>query len=68
VPADRLETLRRAFDAMTKDPEFVAEAEKIKLSLGPMTGEEVQKLVKEVSDLSPELVEKVRAVYTMPKN
>jgi tripartite-type tricarboxylate transporter receptor subunit TctC len=67
VPADRLETLRRAFDAMTKDPEFIAEAEKIKLSLGPMTGEELQKLVKEVSDLPAELVEKVRAVYTMPK-
>src|SRR5215210_1672518 len=67
VPSDRLETLRRAFDAMTKDPEFITEAEKIKLSLGPMTGEELQKLVKEVSDLPAELVEKVSTVYTMPK-
>jgi hypothetical protein len=38
-----------------KDPEFLAEAE------------ELQKLVAEVSGLTPELVEKVRAAYEMKK-
>ena len=28
VPADRLDALRRAFDATMKDPQFLAEAEK----------------------------------------
>jgi tripartite-type tricarboxylate transporter receptor subunit TctC len=66
VPADRLEALRRAFDATMRDPEFLAEAERIRLTVGPMTGEDVQKLAAEVTDLSPELIEKVRAAFAMP--
>ena len=41
--------LRRAFDATMKDPAFLAEAEKTKIDLDPLTGEEVQKLVEQVS-------------------
>jgi tripartite-type tricarboxylate transporter receptor subunit TctC len=66
VPADRLEALRRAFDATMKDPDFLAEAERFRLTVGPMTGEEVQKMVAEVTDLPPALVEKVRAAFVMP--
>jgi tripartite-type tricarboxylate transporter receptor subunit TctC len=63
VPADRVTALRRAFDAMTKDPEFIEDAKKLKLTLGPITGEELQKHVQSVADLSPALLEKVKAVY-----
>jgi tripartite-type tricarboxylate transporter receptor subunit TctC len=63
APADRVTALRRAFDAMTKDPEYVADAQRLKLTLGPITGEELQKLVGEVSNLSSALLEKVKAVY-----
>jgi tripartite-type tricarboxylate transporter receptor subunit TctC len=66
VPADRLEALRRAFDATMKDPDFLADAKKLRLTVGPMTGEEVQKLVAEVTDLSPALTEKVREAFEMP--
>src|SRR5215218_749835 len=68
VPAERVSELRRGFDAMTKDPEFLSEAEKSKLSVNPITGEELQKLVADVSNLPPDLVEKVRAVYAPPKH
>jgi tripartite-type tricarboxylate transporter receptor subunit TctC len=64
VPADRLNALRRAFDATVKDPEFLADAQKTTLTVNPMTGEDLQKLVAQVSDLSPELLEKVRVAYT----
>jgi tripartite-type tricarboxylate transporter receptor subunit TctC len=67
APGDRVAALRRAFDATMKDPEFVADAQKIKLTLGPLAGEELQKLVGQVSDLPPALLEKVRAAYTVPK-
>jgi tripartite-type tricarboxylate transporter receptor subunit TctC len=67
APADRVAALRRAFDATMKDPEFIADAQKIKLTLGPLAGEELQKLVGQVSDLPPALLEKVRAAYTVPK-
>jgi len=40
---ERAATLRKAFDAMVKDPEFLAEANKIGLSIEPMSGELVQK-------------------------
>jgi tripartite-type tricarboxylate transporter receptor subunit TctC len=44
VPRERVEALRRAFDATMKDPEFLAEAEKSQTDISPMTGEEAQKI------------------------
>jgi tripartite-type tricarboxylate transporter receptor subunit TctC len=41
---ERTKVLRDAFNSMVKDKTFVAEANKIGLSIEPMTGEEVQKL------------------------
>jgi tripartite-type tricarboxylate transporter receptor subunit TctC len=67
VPVDRVQALRRAFDATMKDPEFIADAEKSKLTIGPLAGEELQKLVGEVANLSPALLEKVKAAFAMPK-
>jgi tripartite-type tricarboxylate transporter receptor subunit TctC len=67
VPADRLAALRRAFDATMQDPELRADVEKTGLALNPLTGEELQKLVADVSNLSPALLEKVRAAYTVPR-
>jgi tripartite-type tricarboxylate transporter receptor subunit TctC len=63
VPAERVTALRRAFDAMTKDPEFIAEAKKMKLTLGPITGEQLQKLVGDVAALQGDLLAKVKASY-----
>jgi tripartite-type tricarboxylate transporter receptor subunit TctC len=63
TPADRIQALRRAFDAMVKDPEFIAELQAAKVELGPLSGEELQKLVAEVANVSPEAVERIRAVY-----
>ncbi len=68
VPADRLRALRRAFDATMKDPAFLAEVERTRLSVNPVTGEDLQKLVAEVSNLPADLLEKVRAVYATKAN
>lgn len=46
VPADRVKTLRDAFMATMKDPEFMADAKRSKLDLDPKSGEEVEKIVK----------------------
>jgi tripartite-type tricarboxylate transporter receptor subunit TctC len=46
VPADRVKILQKAFmDTMT-DPEFQAEAEKSKIEVNPISGEEVNETVK----------------------
>jgi tripartite-type tricarboxylate transporter receptor subunit TctC len=68
APADRVQALRRAFDATMRDQEFLADAAKINLTVGPITGEELQKLVSEVSDLPPELLPKIRAAYGTKTN
>ncbi len=44
-PADRVKALRDAFNAMVKDPEFLADIEKINVELDPLPGEALQTLV-----------------------
>jgi tripartite-type tricarboxylate transporter receptor subunit TctC len=63
TPKDRVEALRRAFDATMKDPEFLAEAQRTQLTIGPLPGAELQKLVAEVAGMPPDILEKVRAAY-----
>ena len=49
VPAERVTALRRAFDATMRDPAFVADAARLQLEIDPMTGEEVQALVAQLT-------------------
>ena len=56
VPAERLAILRRAFMDTMQDKAFLAEADKIKLEITPVTGEAVQKLVAEIYATPPEIV------------
>jgi tripartite-type tricarboxylate transporter receptor subunit TctC len=65
VPKERVDALRRAFDVTMKDPEFLAEAEKTGLTVNPLSGGELQKLVTEVAAIKPEILEKVREAYVV---
>jgi tripartite-type tricarboxylate transporter receptor subunit TctC len=60
VPPARLSLLRAAFRKMVADPEFRAEAEQLRLPLAPKPGEEMQKVVADSLDISPEALAKVR--------
>lgn len=53
TPEDRVKALRDAFMATAKDAAFLAEAEKAKIGVEPVSGEEVQKLVAEVFKTPP---------------
>jgi tripartite-type tricarboxylate transporter receptor subunit TctC len=66
VPAERVEALRRAFDATMKDDAFVAEATKIGFALDPLTGEQVQALVAELANTPPDVVARVRTALDQP--
>jgi tripartite-type tricarboxylate transporter receptor subunit TctC len=46
VPADRVNILRQAFDETLKDPAFIAEAAKLQLEIDPLTGAEIETLLK----------------------
>jgi len=48
VPADRVAALRNAFQQMLKDPEFLAETQKLRLDVHPMDGPTMEKLLKEI--------------------
>ncbi len=61
VPAARVEALRRAFDATMKDPTYLAEAEKLKVDVDPLSGEQVAALVEQVSRTPADIVARVRA-------
>lgn len=65
IPRDRLAILRRAFDATMKDPQFVKEIEAAQLEVdGPMTGEELERLVAEEAATSPSIVERLERLIT----
>jgi hypothetical protein len=46
TPANRAGVLRSAFDATLKDPQFLAEAGKLQLEIDPLTGSEIEGLLK----------------------
>jgi tripartite-type tricarboxylate transporter receptor subunit TctC len=61
VPADRVAALRRAFDLTLKDPEFIKDARTQRAELQPMTGAELEQVVREVIGASADLRERVKA-------
>jgi tripartite-type tricarboxylate transporter receptor subunit TctC len=66
VPAERVRALRRAFDATMRDQAFIADAARLQLEIDPMTGEEVQALVAQLTRTPPEIVTRVRAALEAP--
>jgi tripartite-type tricarboxylate transporter receptor subunit TctC len=56
VPADRARALREAFAATMKDPEFLAEARRLSLDVEPVTGTEVEVVIREVYASPPAAV------------
>lgn len=57
IPADRVKALRDAFDAMLKDPAFLADVEKSKTEVDSLSGAELQKVVVAATQLTPAMRE-----------
>jgi tripartite-type tricarboxylate transporter receptor subunit TctC len=53
VPKERVEALRKAFDATMTDPRFLADAAQQKLDIAPIGGEELQRIVARIVGVSP---------------
>ncbi len=62
VPRERVEALRQAFDATMKDPEFLAEAQKSKTDISPMTGAQAQKIAVDTVDAPPAVLARANAL------
>jgi tripartite-type tricarboxylate transporter receptor subunit TctC len=65
LPPERLTTLRRAFNATVKDPEFLAQADKSRFNIEPMSGAELAKLVVESTELPESLVARMREMASI---
>jgi tripartite-type tricarboxylate transporter receptor subunit TctC len=60
VPADRVALLRKAFmDTMT-DKDFMAEADKTELEVNPVSGEDVETLVKDIYATPKDIIAKAK--------
>ncbi len=62
TPKDRVAALRKAFDDTMKDPEFIAESTKARLEIEPVTGQELDDLLKKAYATPKALVEKLAEV------
>lgn len=63
VPAERVAALRAAFDATMKDPEFIADINKQKLELTPVSGVEIQKLVNKIHATPKSVIARTEDAY-----
>jgi tripartite-type tricarboxylate transporter receptor subunit TctC len=62
VPADRVKVLRAAFDAMLRDPELIAEIEKVGLEFVPASGETLQRIIQATANAPADIVAKTQAI------
>lgn len=66
VPKARVDALRTAFDRTVRDRRFQSQAKRRKLDLSPASGEEIQVVVNDVMNVSPEIVARARAAIMGP--
>ena len=62
VPADRLAALRRAFEFTLKDPQFLADAEKMGVEVQHVGGAAIQALLEKIYASPKEIIDRAKAV------
>jgi tripartite-type tricarboxylate transporter receptor subunit TctC len=60
LPADRVRVLRAAFAATMQDPEFLKDAERSKIEVGLVSGEEVDAILKNAAEAPPAVIDRVK--------
>ena len=63
IPDDRVKVLREAFNAMVKDPEFIAEIHKTNVELDPLPGEQVQALIARTLSVPDAVRERAKVAF-----
>jgi tripartite-type tricarboxylate transporter receptor subunit TctC len=62
IPRERAAALQKAFLDTMKDPDFLAQAEKAQLEITPVSGADIDKLVREVYQTPPEIAAKAAKI------
>jgi tripartite-type tricarboxylate transporter receptor subunit TctC len=64
VPDDRVKALRAAFDATMKDPQYLEEAKRIGMDVNPLSGEEVERLVRNIQATPQDIIDRTREILS----
>ncbi len=64
LPANRVATLRRAFDQSMKDPDLLAETQKQKMDVDPESGENLEKLAQQILLQPAEVLARVKRILS----
>jgi hypothetical protein len=62
VPPERVAALRAAFDATMKDPELLADAQKQRLEINPVSGNDVQAMIETLYRTPASLARRTREI------
>jgi tripartite-type tricarboxylate transporter receptor subunit TctC len=62
TPKDQVQVLRKAFQETMKDPALLEEAKKSKLDINPVTGEELESIIKGLFNINPSIVSKLKEI------
>ena len=62
VPAERLAALREAHDATMRDPEFLAEAARLKLDIDPARGADLQDMTEKLFQTPPDTLARIQTL------
>jgi hypothetical protein len=54
IAPERLALLKNAFGALAQDKHFLADAESARLEVAPIWGEAVDRIIRQISSVSPE--------------
>jgi tripartite-type tricarboxylate transporter receptor subunit TctC len=67
TPAERVAQLRKAFAAALADPELLSEAKRANLEVNPVSGEEVEALIKKVYSAEPHIIKRIKTALGAQK-
>ena len=67
VPKDRAKALQGAFTAMVKDPEFLADAARLRVDVSPLDGDEVLARVEKLAQAPPDVLDFFRKMHERAK-
>jgi tripartite-type tricarboxylate transporter receptor subunit TctC len=67
VPKAKVKVLRTAFDAMVKDPAFLADAKKQGLVISAVKGADLQKLIAKIVGSPPHITKAANKIFGKPK-
>jgi tripartite-type tricarboxylate transporter receptor subunit TctC len=67
LPPDRAKALQTGFMAMTKDPAFIDEANRMSLELSPIDGDAVRRIIAQMSETPKGVIEQFNEIVSLKK-